>query len=78
MRDALATELPDEEQRPLWVPEDQIPQDAIDSSAALAAGLTFRSAEETARGTLGTELDRELAAGFSPELERSLLSRVRR
>jgi len=43
----------EEEQRPLWYPEDQIPQVGIDSSAALAAGLTFRPAEETARDTLG-------------------------
>jgi 2'-hydroxyisoflavone reductase len=42
----------DEEERPLWFPEDQIPQVAIDSSAALAAGLLFRPAEETAADTL--------------------------
>lgn len=42
----------DEEERPLWYPEDQIPQRAIDSTAALAAGLVFRSAEETATGIL--------------------------
>lgn len=42
----------DEEERPLWFPEDQIPQEAIDSSAALAAGLTFRSADRTAAETL--------------------------
>jgi 2'-hydroxyisoflavone reductase len=43
----------DDEQRPLWYPEDQIPQAGIDSSAALAAGLRFRSAEDTARDALG-------------------------
>ena len=32
----------DDEHRPLWYPEDQIPQAGIDSSAALAAGLAFR------------------------------------
>jgi 2'-hydroxyisoflavone reductase len=42
----------DEEERPLWFPEDQIPQVAIDSSAALAAGLVFRPAEDTAADTL--------------------------
>ena len=42
----------DDEHRPLWYPEDQIPQAGIDSSAALAAGLAFRSAEETARDCL--------------------------
>lgn len=46
----------DDERRPLWYPEDQIPQAGIDSSAALAAGLEFRSAEETARDCVaGTE-----------------------
>ncbi|HWN25415.1 MAG TPA: hypothetical protein VNP37_00505, partial [Actinomycetospora sp.] len=35
---------------PLWFPEDQIPQDAIDSSVALAAGLSFRLALEAAGG----------------------------
>ena len=42
----------DEEDRPLWFPEDQIPQVAIDSTAASAAGLVFRSAEDTAADTL--------------------------
>ncbi|SHG25176.1 NAD-dependent epimerase/dehydratase family protein [Geodermatophilus nigrescens] len=42
----------EEERRPLWFPEDQIPQEAVDSSAALAAGLTFRPVEDTARDTL--------------------------
>jgi 2'-hydroxyisoflavone reductase len=52
--DLLRRRLADveEEQRPLWYPEDQIPQAAIDSSAALAAGLVFRPAEETARDVL--------------------------
>ena len=47
----------DDEQRPLWYPEDQIPQVGIDSSAALAAGLEFRSAEETARDCLAEASD---------------------
>lgn len=42
----------EEERRPLWFPEDQIPQEAVDSSSALAAGLVFRPAEDTARDTL--------------------------
>ena len=42
----------DEEERPLWYPEDQIPQAAIDSSAAQAAGLRFRPAAMTAADTL--------------------------
>lgn len=42
----------EEEARPLWFPEDQIPQAAIDSGAALRAGLTFRPALDTARDTL--------------------------
>ena len=42
----------EEEQRPLWYPEDQIPQRAIDSSAAFAAGLVFRPSRQTAADTL--------------------------
>lgn len=45
----------DEEQRPLWYPEDQIPQAGIDSSAALAAGLRFRPPEDTARDCLAED-----------------------
>lgn len=45
LRDSL-TDV-EEEERPLWYPEDQIPQEAIDSSAALAAGLVFRPAADT-------------------------------
>lgn len=41
-----------EEARPLWYPEHQIPQQAIDSRAAAAAGLNFRSAADTAAQTL--------------------------
>jgi 2'-hydroxyisoflavone reductase len=47
----------EEERRPLWYPEDQIPQAGLDSSAAVAAGLTFRPAEETARDTLAWARD---------------------
>ncbi len=42
----------DEEERPLWYPEDQIPQEAIDSTAARAAGLRFRPVTMTAADTL--------------------------
>lgn len=69
-----------EEERPLWFPEDQIPFDSVDSSKALAAGLSFRPVEETARDTLNwvrsrqeNREDRELRAGLSPEFERQLL-----
>jgi 2'-hydroxyisoflavone reductase len=47
----------EEEQRPLWFPEDQIPQTAIDSTAAVRAGLRFRPAADTARDTLRWALD---------------------
>jgi 2'-hydroxyisoflavone reductase len=53
----------EEEQRPLWFPEDQIPQAAIDSTAALAAGLVFRPVADTARETLEWAL-RERADGL--------------
>ena len=55
LRDRLAGV--EEEQRPLWFPEDQIPQAAIDSTAAVRAGLRFRPALDTARDTLRWALD---------------------
>jgi 2'-hydroxyisoflavone reductase len=57
--DFLRSRLTDleDERRPLWYPEDQIPQEGIDSSAAVAAGLTFRTAEQTARDTLAWARD---------------------
>lgn len=65
-----------EEERPLWFPEDQIPFDAVDSSKALAAGLSFRPVEDTARDTLEWMRSRlryqDLKAGFSPEFEHGL------
>jgi 2'-hydroxyisoflavone reductase len=68
-----------EEERPLWFPEDQIPFQKVDSSRALAAGLTFRPAYETARDALAWVRDRpggrELGAGFSDDTERGLLRR---
>ncbi|MEJ2888479.1 NAD-dependent epimerase/dehydratase family protein [Actinomycetospora aeridis] len=77
---ALRSELRDveEEARPLWFPEDQIPQDAIDSSAAIAAGLRFRPAADTARDVLAWFRERgddELAAGFDPTREADLVAR---
>jgi nucleoside-diphosphate-sugar epimerase len=69
----------DEEERPLWYPEDQIPQDAIDSSAALAAGLRFRPAAMTAADTLGWAQEAGEAAltdTFLP-YEQELLASVR-
>jgi len=42
----------EEEARPLWFPEPQIPFAAVDASRALAAGLAFRPTLETARETL--------------------------
>ena len=70
----------EEEQRPLWFPEDQIPQDAIDAGAATALGLRFRPAEETAADTLrwrreAGDLD-ALQAGFTQQRERELVRRV--
>ena len=70
-----------EEERPLWFPEEQIPFEAVDSSKALAAGLGFRTVEETARDTLAWVRSRpqgtEPQAGFSPEFEEHLLRRWR-
>jgi 2'-hydroxyisoflavone reductase len=68
----------DEEDRPLWYPEDQIPQSAIDSRKALAAGLRFRPAVETARQILVWAEEAEdysLTDQFAP-WEQHLLSRI--
>jgi len=71
-------EMPEKE-RPLWVPEDQIPFQKVDSSKALAAGLTFRPAYDTTRDTLAWVRSRpggpELSAGLSVDIERRLLRR---
>ena len=68
-----------EEERPLWFPEDQIPFRKVDSSRAIAAGLEFRPAYETARDTLDWVRSRpagpELHAGFQADFERELLRR---
>ena len=77
--DALDAALPDVEQesRPLWFPEDQIPQAAIDSTAAAEAGLAFRPAADTARDVLAelraTGRLTDLRAGLPADRERHLL-----
>jgi 2'-hydroxyisoflavone reductase len=66
-----------EEERPLWFPEDQIPQDAIDASSAIAAGLRFRPVEQTARDVLAqlaAEGRTELVAGLEPAREHALVA----
>jgi 2'-hydroxyisoflavone reductase len=77
LRDRLADV--DEEERPLWYPEDQIPQEAIDSSAALAAGLRFRPAVMTATDTLAWAQQSGAAAltdSFVPR-EQAIIAAVR-
>lgn len=54
----------EEEQRPLWFPEDQIPQAAIDSSKAIGQGLTLRATVETARDTLRWALEQDGPVGL--------------
>lgn len=76
LTDALADW--EQEERPLWYPEDQIPQQAIDSAAALAAGLAFRSAADTAAETLAWARENRSAAltdSFASR-ERQLLDRA--
>ncbi len=65
----------EEEARPLWFPEDQIPFAKVDSSKALARGLQFRSSFDTAKDTLlwRKAQDKTLQAGFSSEFETQLL-----
>jgi len=70
----------DEEERPLWFPEDQIPQLAIDSSKALAAGLVFSSPLDLATGTLAWAREAgepALTDGLFAELEPQLVELVR-
>lgn len=73
LREQLTTV--EEEARPLWFPEDQIPFAAVDSTSALSAGLQFRSSYGTARDTLlwRGEQSEKLEAGFSSAFERQLL-----
>ncbi len=70
----------DEEERPLWFPEDQIPQLAIDSSKALAAGLRFRTPLALATDTLAWAREADEAAltdGAFADLEPELIALVR-
>jgi 2'-hydroxyisoflavone reductase len=61
---------------PVWLPTEPGFM-LIDPSRAIAAGLTFRSIEETVRDTLAWDLAREqtrpIGAGLAPERERELL-----
>lgn len=81
--EALRSGLADveEEDRPLWFPEDQIPQEAMDSSAALAAGLGFRPLEQTAADTLAWALAQDdpprVSLGSFAQRERRLLETQR-
>jgi 2'-hydroxyisoflavone reductase len=66
---------------PLWIPEDDPEGLAVfDNGRAVAAGLTFRPAAETASDTLAWELGRspgplgEMWAGIPREQERALLA----
>ncbi len=71
----------DEEERPLWFPEDQIPQLAIDSSKALAAGLTFSTPLQLATDTLAWAREvgeSALTDGAFAALEPDLVTLVRR
>jgi 2'-hydroxyisoflavone reductase len=80
--DDLAAALAEveEEARPLWCPEPQISQASIDSSRAVAAGLRFRPALQTARETLAwwssEGAQRSLRAGLPPAVEARLLAAV--
>ncbi len=67
---------------PLWVPEEEDYLDAVDSSRAVAAGLTFRPLADTVRDTLAWDATRPAdlgrKAGLTPERERDLLAAWRR
>lgn len=62
----------EEEARPLWFPEAQIPFARVDSSRALAAGLAFRPVLQTARETLAWALERGGELDLDLPLEREL------
>lgn len=76
-RVAAAVADVEEEARPLWFPEPQIPFAAVDTARARAAGLTFRATEETARDTLAwaraEPREGGLRAGLPPGVEAALL-----
>ena len=71
----------DDEQRPLWFPEPQIPQRAVDSGAAITAGLVFRPAGATAADVLAEVVEQgrleDLRCGWPDERERELVRRWR-
>lgn len=79
LRDEVA-DLPDT-RRPLWFPEARGPRPLVDSSAAAAAGLSFRSLTETALDTLTWAWDHALAqgleAGLTEERETEIIARWR-
>jgi 2'-hydroxyisoflavone reductase len=61
---------------PLWVPGDDDGFLRADISRALAAGISFRPLEETARDTLAWSLEAgEQRPTLSPEKERQILER---
>jgi len=63
---------------PLWVPEELLGMLTHDVANAVAAGLTFRPVEETARDTLAwwRTQDREPRAGISADTERAVLAEL--
>lgn len=68
-----------EEERPLWMPEDQIPFARVNSLPAFESGLRFRAAAETAADTLAWRLGEDedangLLAGFSRGREEGLIA----
>jgi len=63
---------------PLWVPQEMAGLLTVDCKRAIAAGLTFRPAAETARATLewhATRPSAPLKAGLDPQREAELLTK---
>ncbi len=58
---------------PFWVPAEYVNHFAVSVERAVAAGLTFRPAVETARDTLAWKGSDALKAGMKPEREADLL-----
>jgi 2'-hydroxyisoflavone reductase len=64
-----------EEELPLWTHDPEFAAiHRADVSKAVAAGLSFRSVEQTARDTLAWAGDRELVVGMRPDREAELLA----
>ncbi len=62
---------------PLWLPDDRRGMTSVDASSARAAGLTYRSVEDTARATLRWDAGQPLRAdapGLDPQRERDVLA----